>query len=183
MDKKTFLEGLAVGVVTGTVASILLAVKSGKETRQEIHDHLVEIQDKIVDKLASAGDFSQKKYDQVVASVVDEYKGAKKLTAKESKDLQRQLAGGFATIKNTVKLHSAPAKPAAKTPAKPAAKAPAKKAPAKPAAKPAAKVAAKPAAKKAVAKPAAKAPAKAAAKPAAKPAAKKAPAKKAPAKK
>ena len=177
MDKKNFLEGIAVGVVTGTVASILLAVKSGKETRQEIHDHLVEIKDKIIAELSAAGDFSQKKYDQVVASVIDEYKVAKKITAKEAKDLQRQLAGGFATIKHTLQLHSAPAKPAAKPAPKPVAKAPAKKAPAKPAAKPApkapAKVAAKPAAKpaapKAAAKPAAKkAPAKAAAKPAAK---------------
>ena len=166
MNKKTFLEGLAVGAVAGTVATILLAAKSGKETRDEIAEHLSEIKHKIVDELGAAGDFSQKQYDQVVKTVIDEYQAAKKITGKEAKYLQAKLAGGFATIKETVKLHGAA--PAKKAPAKASAKAPAKKAPAKKAAaKPAAKVAAKPAAK-APAKPAAKAPAKkAAAKPAA----------------
>jgi gas vesicle protein len=164
MNKKTFVEGIAIGAVTGTIATILLAAKSGKDTRKEIKAHLAEIKDKLVEELVAAGDFPQKKYDEAVKAVVGEYKTAKKITGKEAKDLQAKLQDGYATIKETVARHApvispAPAKPAAKPVAKAAAKPAAKKV----AAKPAAKVAAKPAAKKAPAK-----------KPAAKPAVKKA---------
>jgi gas vesicle protein len=177
MNKKTFVEGIAIGAVTGTIATILLAAKSGKDTRKEIKSHLAEIKDKLVEELVAAGDFPQKKYDEAVKAVVGEYKAAKKLTGKEAKDLQARLAGGYATIKETVARHCPPApasaKPAAKVAAQPAV---VKKAPAKAAAKPAAKVAAKPATKTTAKPVAKKAPVKkVAAKPAtgAKPAAKK----------
>ena len=51
----------------------------------------MEIQDKIHERLATLGDFTQEKYEEVVKAVVAEYEAAKKVTAAEAKELEIKL--------------------------------------------------------------------------------------------
>jgi len=72
MDKKTFIEGIAVGAVAGAIAGLLLAPKSGQETREEITADLNEIKDKLVARLEKLEDCTKEKYDEAVAAIVAE---------------------------------------------------------------------------------------------------------------
>jgi gas vesicle protein len=111
MDKKTLIEGIAVGAVAGAIAGLLLAPKSGQETRDEIKAHCAAIKDQIVAKLEAADDFTQEKYQAVVAAVIAEFEAAKKITADEALEITRRLADGYEAIKQTVREHAAAAEP------------------------------------------------------------------------
>ena len=112
MEKKTFIEGIAVGAVAGAIAALLLAPKSGQETRDKIKEELMEIKDKIVKQLETMEDFTQEKYEEVVKAVIAEYKAAKKVTADEAKELEADLRDGYETIRQTIHEHTAAAPPA-----------------------------------------------------------------------
>ena len=105
METKTFIEGVAVGAVAGAIAALLLAPKSGKETREDIVAHLEDIKDTLVQRLQDAGEFTQAKYDEVVQAVVAEYETAKKITADEAKEIQAKLRAGYESIKETACQH------------------------------------------------------------------------------
>lgn len=102
METKDFLGGVAVGAVAGAIAALLLAPKSGKETRDEIKAHLEEIKHKIVTELEAAGDFTKAKYEAVVNAVVGQYEDAKQITAEEAADIRATLEEGFESVKATV---------------------------------------------------------------------------------
>ena len=115
MDKKTLIEGIAVGAVAGAIAGLLLAPKSGQEPRDEITADLTEIKDKVVARLEALEDCTEAKYQEVVKAVVAEYSAAKKITADEAKELEARLHDGYEAIRKTVREHTAPpeaAKPA-----------------------------------------------------------------------
>ena len=109
MDKTTFVEGIAVGAVAGAIAALLLAPKSGQETRDEIKAHLEEIKDAIVKRLQDAGEFTQEKYEEIVTAIVGEYETAKKITADEAKEIQTRLREGYEAIRETAHKHTASA--------------------------------------------------------------------------
>lgn len=46
MEKGDFVAGILIGAVVGAVAGILLAPKSGKETRKDIASYAVKMKDK-----------------------------------------------------------------------------------------------------------------------------------------
>jgi gas vesicle protein len=110
MDKKTFIEGIAVGAVAGAIAGLLLAPKSGQETRDEIKAHLDEIKNQIIEKLEAAEDFTQSKYEEVVKAVIAEFEAAKKITASEAQELEARLRGGYEAIRQTIHEHTAASK-------------------------------------------------------------------------
>jgi gas vesicle protein len=114
MDKTNFVEGIAVGAVAGVIATLLLASKSGKETRDEIRAHLEEIKDALVKQLEAAGEMSQAKYDEIVVSLVGEYETAKKITAEEAKEIETRLREGYEAIKETACQACTEQKPAPK---------------------------------------------------------------------
>jgi gas vesicle protein len=109
MDKKTFVEGIAVGAVAGAIAGLLLAPKSGQETRDEIKAHLEEIKNQIIAKLEAAEDVTQSKYDEVVKAVIAEFETAKKITAGEAQEIASRLQDGYEAIKQTIHEHTATA--------------------------------------------------------------------------
>lgn len=113
MDKLSLVEGIGIGAVAGAIAALLLAPKSGKETRDEIRAHLEEIKDSIVKRLQDAGEFTQEKYEEIVNAVVGEYETARKITADEAKEIETRLREGYAGIKETICQHACgEAKPA-----------------------------------------------------------------------
>ena len=110
MDKKTFVEGIAVGAVAGAIAGLLLAPKSGQEMRNDIKEALMEIKDQIVERLEKLEDVTQEKYDEVVKAVLAEYSAAKKITDDEAKELETKLRDGYEAILQTIHEHTAPDK-------------------------------------------------------------------------
>ena len=110
MDKKTFVEGIAVGAVAGAIAGLLLAPKSGQEMRNDIKEALMEIKDQIVERLEKLEDFTQETYDAVVKAVIAEYAAAKKITDDEAKELEAKLGDGYEAIKKTIHEHTAASK-------------------------------------------------------------------------
>jgi len=109
MDKnqKNFIKGAAIGVgvgaIAGAIAGILLAPKSGKETRADIAKYLHEMKDKIAAQLAKMKEISQDKYDEVVEDVVGTYEKGKKISAAESKVIKKQLKEGYKEVKKAAK--------------------------------------------------------------------------------
>ncbi len=106
MDKATFIEGIAVGTVAGVIATILLAPKSGKETRDEIKGHLEEIRDRIAQQLENTEKLTRVKYEELVRAVVAEYEAARKITVEEAKEIEARLHDGYEAIKETVQRHA-----------------------------------------------------------------------------
>ena len=106
MNKTTFVEGVAVGAVAGAIATILLAPKSGQETRDEIKAHLEEIRDKIAQQLEKTEKLTKKKYAQVVRAVIAEYEAAKKITVEEAKEIAATLRDGYEAVKTTLQRHA-----------------------------------------------------------------------------
>jgi gas vesicle protein len=103
MPKLKFLKGALLGVVAG----ILMAPKSGKETREEIKRYYEEISDRISEELARMKEVTRDTYDQVVSSVVLSYQEARKITAREAELIKQTLADGFEKIRRTHEEESA----------------------------------------------------------------------------
>ena len=91
-NRKSFAKGAAIGVaagaIAGAIAGILLAPKSGKETRKDIAEWVHKMKDEIAEKLEAAGDFSRDKYNQVSAAVVESYKQARKISSEQADDIK-----------------------------------------------------------------------------------------------
>ena len=107
MDKKNLIEGIAIGAVAGAITGLLLAPKSGHETRDEIKAHVDEIKDSVVTQIEEAGEFTKKKYEQIVKAVIGEYEAAKKITADEAKEIEARLRDGYEAVKATIHEHTA----------------------------------------------------------------------------
>jgi len=105
MDKKTkgILEGAAIGVIAGAIAGILLAPKSGKETREDIKKYALEMKDKIAGELAAGGKITKEKYDEVVAKIVKAYETEKKISAKDAKEIKDILLENYQQVVKAVK--------------------------------------------------------------------------------
>jgi len=105
--KKDFLKGaatgVAVGAVAGAIAGILLAPKSGKETRRDIAKYLHEMKNEIAERVSKLSDMSREKYQEVVESVVGAYEEAKKISASEAKEIKGKLTSGYERVKKAAK--------------------------------------------------------------------------------
>jgi gas vesicle protein len=110
MEKGTFVEGIAIGAVAGVIAGLLLARKSGKETRDEIMADLVEIKDNIAKRVEALEDLTQEKYEEVVRAAVREYTAAEKITLDQAQELEAKLRDGYEAVRKTIHEHTAPSK-------------------------------------------------------------------------
>jgi gas vesicle protein len=93
--KLSFLKG----VLWGVLAGILLAPKSGRETRDEIKKTYGEITDRISEELALLKEVTADTYGQVTQSVVNAYLEAKKITTKEAEQIVAELKEGYDKIR------------------------------------------------------------------------------------
>lgn len=103
MKAKDFAVGAAMGVLAGAVAGILLAPKSGKETRADLKKHYEEMKDAIAAELSKAGKFSKDTYSKVVKKVVSGYEKGKKITKEEAVEAIDKLESGFESVKDKIK--------------------------------------------------------------------------------
>jgi gas vesicle protein len=93
--KLSFLKG----ILFGALAGILLAPRSGRETREEIKKTYEEITDRITEELARLKEVTVETYSQVVHSVVNVYLETKKITAKEAEQIITELKEGYDKIR------------------------------------------------------------------------------------
>lgn len=100
---KSFMAGMLVGVITGAAAGILLAPKSGKETREDIARYTKEMKDKIASELAKMGVITKDSYNAVVDSVVGLYESAKKIGRDDAAEIRAQLDENFDKVEDVVK--------------------------------------------------------------------------------
>lgn len=109
METKTFIEGIAIGAVAGAIAGLLLAPKSGEDTREDIADELVALKDSVAERLEKLQELTKEKYEEAVAAVLAEYVAAKKIPAKQAEELGATLRDGYETVRKTIHEQTAPA--------------------------------------------------------------------------
>lgn len=109
MDKqsKGIIIGATAGVVAGAIAGILLAPKSGKETRADIVNYIHEIKDKIASELAKAGKVTKETYNGIVAKIVKVYEVEKKLSTEDAEDIKEKLDNNYDTVMKTLEAKEA----------------------------------------------------------------------------
>ena len=113
-EGNSFLKGLAFGAVVGAVTGILLASKSGKETRDDIQKLAKDLKGKAEDVYSDARKklerkvkavkvlgkkVDETKYLSLVNEIVDEYKKKDVLSSENAKKLSAQLKKDWTTVK------------------------------------------------------------------------------------
>lgn len=113
-DPISFFKGMLFGVMAGAVAGILLAPKSGKETREDIKRLAEDFEEKAVDvyedtrkivmkkvrDMRKAGELiDEEKYRSLVKKVVSELKRDSRVSEKVAEDLGEQLKGDWVMVK------------------------------------------------------------------------------------
>lgn len=100
---KGAIIGASVGILAGVIAGVLFAPKSGKETRADIKDYIVEMKDKIAEELNKAGDVTKETYNEIVDKIVKVYELEKKITAEDVADIKEKLDANFDEVKKVIK--------------------------------------------------------------------------------
>lgn len=111
----SFIKGLFLGAIAGAAAGVLLAPKSGEETRKDLQKLAKEYQDKAMDmygatkkilekkldNLKKAGaKLDESKYMDLVNEVVEEVKKDGTVTAEAAKNLDTQLKKDWTMVKD-----------------------------------------------------------------------------------
>jgi gas vesicle protein len=111
---ESVVKGLLIGTVAGVVAGILLAPKSGAETREDIKKLAEDLKDKAEDAYAKArkevekkieqvkkagGKIDETKYKALVSEVVDELKKNATVTKSAAQKLGAQLSADWGMVK------------------------------------------------------------------------------------
>ena len=114
----SFLKGILVGAIAGAVTGVLLAPKSGVETREDLKKLAVDLGDKanelytkastiLKEKLTSlqktGKQINQERYLELVSQVVDEIKRDGLVTADVAQKISAQLKADWALVKEELK--------------------------------------------------------------------------------
>ncbi len=113
----SFFKGTVIGAIGGAIAALLLAPKSGKETREDIKNLAVELGDKATDiynsakkevlqkveQVKNAGQLiDETKYKELVANVVDDFKNNSKITESSAQKLGAMLRKDWERVKKEI---------------------------------------------------------------------------------
>lgn len=102
-QSKGIILGASIGVLAGAIAGVLLAPKSGKETRDEITKYIHEMKDKIAEELTKAEKITKDSYNEIVAKIVKVYELEKKISAEDAKDIKDKLDNNYEEVKKAIK--------------------------------------------------------------------------------
>lgn len=119
MSDGDFFKGLIFGVAVGAAAGVLLAPKSGEETREDLKKFALELGDKAQDyyliarkeveskvkDLKKAGNrINYAEYKKLVTRVVEEIKRDGMVTAEAAKRIGMQLNEDWTEVKETLSI-------------------------------------------------------------------------------
>ncbi len=96
------LGSLALGAIAGAIAGVLLAPRSGKETRDEIKDTLTRMKDEIAAKVSELKEVTEPAYQAVVETVVKTYQEAKNFTADDAASIIADLKQGYDEVREAM---------------------------------------------------------------------------------
>jgi len=94
-------SGFLRGAFLGLIAGILVAPRSGKETRENIKKRYEEISGRVSEELSRLKDITKETFGQVVGTVVHGFVEAKKITSDEAAELKGELKKGFEDIRKS----------------------------------------------------------------------------------
>ena len=116
-NTKSFVKGAAVGALVGSVAALLLAPKSGKETREDIKKLALDLGDKAeaiylkvkkllvkkIENIKRAGEsIDETKYKDLVGEVVQNLKENKEIADKSATKLGQLLRSDWERVKKEI---------------------------------------------------------------------------------
>jgi len=116
---ESFIKGFLLGIVGGGIAGILLAPKSGAETREDIKKLAIDLKEKATDLYVEArkeidkkiaqvkkagGKINEDTYKSLVSEVVEEFKQDAEVTSSVAKKLGEQLKADWSMIKKELSL-------------------------------------------------------------------------------
>jgi gas vesicle protein len=94
-------SGFLRGAILGLIAGLLVAPRSGKETRETIKKRYGEISERVSEELSRLKDITKETFGQVVGTVVHGFVEAKKITSDEAAELKGELKKGFEDIRKS----------------------------------------------------------------------------------
>jgi gas vesicle protein len=98
MSTKNLFKALLAGLAIGGILGVLLAPKSGKQVRQDLRKAYKATSKDIAKRINNIEDISKSKYDQVVESVVNEYKKLDPMTQEQVESLKSTLQNKWSEI-------------------------------------------------------------------------------------
>ena len=96
------LAALVVGAIGGAIAGVLLAPKSGKETREDLKHVAEKMKHDISENLHQIGEVTKDRYRDVVDTVVNKYQQTKEITHDEAVDLKNKLDKNYDSVKDAM---------------------------------------------------------------------------------
>lgn len=103
MESKHFMKGAAIGAIIASVATVLLAPKSGKKTRSDVKKLVTTLSKKMTKQLEEISDLSKESYEDLVNKTVKEYTKGKKLTKDFVNDISEVLKSNWKEIQQELK--------------------------------------------------------------------------------
>lgn len=102
-NNKGMVMGLMAGVVAGAIAGVLLAPKSGEETRKDLAELAQKMKEQVAAKLGQMSRVTKTAYGEVVDTVVKQYEDAKEITSMQAEELKKQLGESYDKVKEAAK--------------------------------------------------------------------------------
>ncbi|MEK7618810.1 MAG: YtxH domain-containing protein [Patescibacteria group bacterium] len=127
MSAKNFVRGAALGALFASVASLLLAPKAGKKTREDVAKFSKELAHRLHDERLRASTLTQQQYENILGTTIGEYSRGKKLAKGFVNDITTVLKDYFLEVKKELSSLGADLSPKGKPASKPVSKAPSKK--------------------------------------------------------
>ncbi len=98
-----FLRGAAIGALLASVATLLLAPKSGKKTRADVQKLVSSLTKRLSKQLDQLTEVSKEAYDELVGKTVAEYARGKRLTKEFIDEVTGILKGSWKDIQKEIK--------------------------------------------------------------------------------
>lgn len=112
VKKAKIAVGTALGaaLAAGAAAYFFTQTKTGKQAAKAIKEHAVHLSKEITTRVEKAKNLTQKKYNDIVDDIVDEYGKKKKLAQKNVDELKKDLKSHWKEVNREVSKKTTPKK-------------------------------------------------------------------------
>lgn len=100
---KNSVKVILAAAITGVIAGLMLAPKSGKELRKDIKVVVQKIGEEVVEKAEKVKKLSKREYEKIVEKVTQAYAQAKKIKEEDFKHITEEAKKGWAEISKKLK--------------------------------------------------------------------------------
>ena len=100
---KSFIKGIAAGVVLSAAASVILLMKSKNKKTEMLRETAKDILARVSKRAATLGALTKSAYHSIVETTLAEYKGIKVLSDDELKELKAELRASWSDVQKILK--------------------------------------------------------------------------------